>query len=270
MATVRVGDATLHYERTGDGEPTLVFVHGMCGGGWVWEDQVGRLSDRFTCVTYDRRGHSRSRPRGGDQSIATHAEDLRALIEALGLDRPVLVGSSGGGAVAVELLHRWPDLVRGAVLSEPALFSLDPAAAEAITAAIGGPVEDAVRRGGARAAVEAFLGVVCPGLWDRLDDGRRQAYRDNGPLLFATLEAPGSTMTLDDVAAIAVPTCVVAGGESLPVGRSLTRLLADTLPDARYVELEGAGHGTYVDAPEEFARTVAAFAGEVADTLHTT
>ncbi|HEX6237747.1 MAG TPA: alpha/beta hydrolase [Acidimicrobiales bacterium] len=269
MAMLQLDDVTLHYEQEGDGEPTLVFVHGMGGGAWVWEDQVNRLSDRFTCVTYDRRGHSRSRPRGGDQSLATHVADLRALIETLELDRPVVVGSSAGGAITTELAHRWPDLVRGVVLSEPALFGLDPSAAETIFGAIRRPVEEAMQHGGPREAIEAFLGVVCAGLWERLDDRRREAYRDNGELLMPTLEAVGSTLALDDVAAITVPACVVAGGDSLPVGRSLTQLIARTLPDARYVELEGASHATYVDAPEGFAQAVSAFAREVAGTVQT-
>ena len=62
-----------------------------------------------------------------------------------------------------------------------------------------------MQHGGPREAIEAFLGVVCEGLWERLDDGRREGYRDNGELLMPALEAVGSTLTLDDVAAITVP-----------------------------------------------------------------
>ena len=59
MPTIDVNDTTLYYERAGTG-PAIMFVHGMCGDADVWAEQAHRLADRFTCVRYDRRGHSRS------------------------------------------------------------------------------------------------------------------------------------------------------------------------------------------------------------------
>ena len=59
MPTIDVNDTTLHYERAGHG-PAILFVHGMCGDAEVWADQARRFSGRYTCVRYDRRGHSRS------------------------------------------------------------------------------------------------------------------------------------------------------------------------------------------------------------------
>ena len=268
MPTIPVRNTTIHYERAGDGEPTLVFIHGMCGGAWVWEDQIARLSGRFTCVAYDRRGHSRS-PAGPDdpvegQSDESHADDAAALIEALELDRPVLVSSSGGAVVAVEVLHRHPGLVAGAVVSEPPLFSIDPNAGRSLVGDVGPAVEQAAAAGGPAAAVDAFFEVVCPGLWSRLDDTRKARYRDNAPMLFANFEARSTAMTVDDVGAIDVAVLVLAGTTSHPSLMSTTGLLARSLPDARFVELEGSGHVTYAEKPAEFATAVAAFAHEVA------
>ncbi len=59
MATIELDDATFYFERTGHG-PAIVFVHGSFGDADAWADQAERLSDRHTCVRYDRRGHSRS------------------------------------------------------------------------------------------------------------------------------------------------------------------------------------------------------------------
>jgi pimeloyl-ACP methyl ester carboxylesterase len=255
MPTRMIRDTELYFERAGAG-PELVFVHGMCGGGWVWEDQVARLCDRFTCVTYDRRGHSRSEDDRGDQSDAAHADDLARLIEVLGLDRPIVVASSGGAVVATEFLHRYPTRVRGAVLSEPPLFSIEPSAGEEIRAMAQGPLSEAMRRGGPPAAVEAFFGIVAPTLWGRLDASRRDAYRANGSLLFATLEAQSTTVSVADLAACRVPTWVVVGAQTVPVFSRIARRLVDALPDGHLVELAGACHATYVEAPQAFAETV--------------
>ena len=59
MPRIQVRDSALYYERSGNG-PNLFFIHGMCGDGRVWDGQVTRLSDRITCITYDRPGHGRA------------------------------------------------------------------------------------------------------------------------------------------------------------------------------------------------------------------
>lgn len=270
MATIPVRDTKLHVERSGEGEPALVFVHGMCGGAWGWEDQMSRLSDTFTCIAYDRRGHSRSPAGTGepaeDQSDDSHADDAAALIEALDLDRPIVVSSSGGAVVAAELLRRHPELVRGAVLSEPPLFSIDPAAGQAFGAKIGHAVEQAAGTGGAEAAVDAFFELICPGLWAQLDEERKDRYRANAPMLFAAFQRRATTLTDDELRTIEVPVLVLSGTNSYPAFRSIAGLLARSLPDARLVELEGSGHVTYAERPVEFARAVRAFARELAAT----
>lgn len=91
MPTIDVRDMKLYYEMTGEGDPALVLIHGMCSASWSWKEQVERLSPEFTCVAYDRRGHSGSEQGSDDHSDQTHTDDLAALIEILELDRPVLV-----------------------------------------------------------------------------------------------------------------------------------------------------------------------------------
>src|SRR5688500_12954336 len=80
VPTIDVNDTTLHYERTGRGR-TILFVHGMCGDADVWADQARRLSDRYTCVRYDRRGHSRSARGDAPVTYVQHAEDAVALVD---------------------------------------------------------------------------------------------------------------------------------------------------------------------------------------------
>jgi pimeloyl-ACP methyl ester carboxylesterase len=259
---IEIDDATIHVERTGRGEPPLVFVHGMCGGAWVWSDQVCRLAAEHECVAYDRRGHTRSSGGSRDHSTASHARDLIALIAELELDHPVIVGSSSGALITLEALFRSPELARGAVLSEPPVFCFGTDAWPRLEARFDAEVAPAVERDGVAAATEAFLGVVAPGLWEQLDEQRRQRYCDNAELLFASLSAPPSQLTAADLAGITTPTRVVAGRHSVPL-RDVARAVADAMPHARYVEFADADHATYVQAPAEFAATVESFAAAV-------
>lgn len=266
MPTIEVRDTTLYYEQAGNG-PALVFVHGMCGDAEVWRGQVDRLSDRFRCITYDRRGHTRS-PLGTEpESVATHAADAAALIEALGFSRPVVVGSSGGARIAVELARTRPELLAGAVFSEPPIFGLDPDAGQALMSEVAAAVRPAAEAGGSSAAVDAFFALLCPGLWSQLDDRAKDRYRANGQMMLAELTGQPYLLATTHVATIALPCLVLAGTVSHPALRAIAATLARALPDARFVELDGSGHVTYAERPDPFARAVAAFAGEVYSTV---
>ncbi|QRI75181.1 MULTISPECIES: alpha/beta hydrolase [Rhodococcus] len=262
MPTIDINDARIYFERTGSGRGIL-FVHGMCGDAEVWADQARRLSDRYTCVRYDRRGHSRSSRGDATISDSLHADDAAALIEALELAPCLLVGSSSGAAVAVEVALRHGHLLRGAVFSEPPLFSLDPVAGRVVLRDVVPRVEQATAAGGPAAGVDAFFSVVCPGLWSMIDDERRNRYRANADIGFTDLRSPSLEVTAGDLAAVAVPALVVAGSEGHPSLRSIARQLAAALPDARFVELEGSGHVTYAERPDEFADAASSFATEL-------
>lgn len=259
---VHANGTTLHAEQSGDG-PSVVFVHGMCGDGRVWSDQVNRLTDRFRCTTYDRRGHTRSPRTDAIETVELHTDDLAGLITTLDLAPTIVVGSSGGARIALDLIRRYPHLVSAAVLSEPPVGALAPDLFPSMIGEVAPAVRHAADTEGPRAAVDAFFAAICPGLWSRIDDSHKDRYRDNASMLFADLGMPPYQITQDDVARIDVPTLVIAGSVSHPALRTAAHTLAGWLPDARYLELD-CGHVTYAERPEQFSRAISAFASETA------
>lgn len=262
MPTIDVNGTSLYYERTGQG-PAMLFVHGMCGHADVWADQVRWFAHDHTCVRYDRRGHTRSGRGDAPIADALHADDVAALIEALDLAPCLLVASSGGAAIGVEVAMRHGHLLRGAVFSEPPLFCLDPSAGQRLVAELAPRLDAAMSAGGAGAAVDAFFSHVCPGLWSMIDEGRKDSYRANAEIGLADLRSPSLDATVADLADVTTPALVLAGDRSHPSLRAIAHRLAAALPDARFVELEGCGHVTYAEQPEAFARAVAVFVGEL-------
>lgn len=262
MPEIQVDDTTIHFERAGRG-PAMLFVHGMCGDADVWADQVRRFATHYACVSYDRRGHSRSGRGRAPVTTSQHADDAAALIDVLDLAPCLVVASSGGAAITVDLARRHGGLLRGVVLSEPPLFSLDPDAGRAALSEIVAVVDVALAAGGPRAAVDAFFARVCPGLWSNLGEERKDRYRANADIGLADLQSPPYRPSAADLAGIAVPALVLAGKASHPAFRSVARRLAAALPDARFMEIEGSGHVTYAEQPDAFAAGVSAFAAEV-------
>lgn len=128
--TVKVPGATIHVEVTGAG-PVLLCIPGGPTDAGVFGDFTRTLSDRYTIVAYDPRGHSRSALDGEPQDIpvSVHADDAAAVIEAI-TDEPAFVfGSSGGGTIGLELVTRHPHLVRTFVAHEAPVMTLLPDAA---------------------------------------------------------------------------------------------------------------------------------------------
>src|SRR5436305_15046696 len=97
VATTRVNDVELYYERHGAGDP-LIFVHGSWGDADNWALVAPALAERFDVVAYDRRGHSRSEQSAGQGATTEDVADLAALIEELRLPPSVVVGNSFGAA----------------------------------------------------------------------------------------------------------------------------------------------------------------------------
>jgi pimeloyl-ACP methyl ester carboxylesterase len=140
------------YEVSGDG-PAVVLIHGFALDMRMWDPQIGPLTARFRVVRYDCRGFGASGP--FDPGVPyTHAGDLVALLDHLGIGDAVLAGLSFGGRVALQAALAAPDRVRGLALLDAVLDGVpwDPESARALDG-----VTRRVEAGGVRAGREAWL-----------------------------------------------------------------------------------------------------------------
>lgn len=108
--------ASLYYEVHGSG-PAIVFAHGLGGNHLSWWQQVAHFSAKYTCVTFAHRGFSPSSPVPGSEAPEAYADDLAALVEALGLREFRIVAQSMGGWTTFEYLLRDPSRVKAVVLA---------------------------------------------------------------------------------------------------------------------------------------------------------
>ncbi|MEV4754987.1 alpha/beta hydrolase [Micromonospora sp. NPDC049559] len=116
------GGIRLAYEVAGAGDPPLVFVHGWCGDRGSFAPQLAHFARRHAVAALDLRGHGasdRPEPDDGTYDVPAFADDVLAVAAAAGFVRPVVVGHSLGGLVALACAAR-PGAVRAAVLVDPA------------------------------------------------------------------------------------------------------------------------------------------------------
>ncbi len=140
VMTAQTSIATDLYHEARGGGPAVLLIPGASGDSGHFAKVGERLGDEFTVASYDRRGNSRSPrlPEGQPMSIADQADDAADLIEAFGIAPTLVFGTSGGGNILLELIARRPELVRAAVVHEPALIAVlgKPATENAELAAI--------------------------------------------------------------------------------------------------------------------------------------
>ena len=111
MARVRAGSVTLNYEQQGSGEP-LVLIPYLGADNACYAFQVAEYSKHFTCISVDLRGSGESDKPGDTYSTEIFADDIAALIRAIGLRKAHIAGVSLGAATAMWLAAKHPELVK--------------------------------------------------------------------------------------------------------------------------------------------------------------
>ncbi|MBN2393629.1 MAG: alpha/beta fold hydrolase [Anaerolineae bacterium] len=115
-----------HYWRTGDGtKPTLVLCHGVTDNGLCWTPVARALENDFDVIMVDARGHGLSDAPKSGYTNADRAADVAALIQALGLEKPAILGHSMGGATVGTVAATYPELISKVLLEDPAWFEDD-------------------------------------------------------------------------------------------------------------------------------------------------
>ena len=115
MPFAKLRDVELYYEETGDGYPILL-GHGGFSDVTEWDPQVDALSRHYRVIRYDRRGCGRSTPVDVPQRSELWVEDMKQLMDSLGLEQAYLGGVSYGGMLLIEFLMRHQSMCRAALI----------------------------------------------------------------------------------------------------------------------------------------------------------
>ena len=254
--TVKVEGARLSGERReGSGTP-LVLIHGFGGTRATWDRMIAALPADLPLVRYDLRGFGASTQ---DETVTfRHADDLLAVLDALGLAQANLCGLSMGGAVAVRFALEHPGSVARLALVSPALIAWEWSAGWAanfracVKAARSGdialarqawwenPLFDTVREGPPAAAVQAEIAAF-PGRQWIIDPQAR--------------EQP----EIENLHRLAVPTLLLVGGRDTADFQLIADSLTAAAPNLHRVDFADDGHMLPLERPTEVAGAIADF-----------
>ncbi len=259
---ITIDGSEIAYQDEGRG-PTLLLLHAFPLGLSMWEPQVAALRSRHRLVRFDVRGFGGS-PLGGERlTIERIADDAAALLERLGVERATLLGCSMGGYASFAFLRRHPSRLAGLALLDTR------AAADSDETRRGRSVlAERVRTEGSAALVEAMLprllGVTSqrerPALVAQVRDQIRAVTPPAAAAALAALAARAdATATL---AAIRVPTLVMAGAEDVVTPPAEAEALAAAIPHGRYLSIPRAGHLAGLENPAAVNDALAEFLAE--------
>ena len=124
METKTPDRVMLRFDEAGEGDPAIVFVHGWCCSRDDWKHQVAYFSRSHRVIALDQRGHGESDKPDQDYTIGGFVDDLAWFIGDRGLDRPVVVGHSMGGVIAMNLAREHPEIARAIVMVDAPILPL--------------------------------------------------------------------------------------------------------------------------------------------------
>jgi 3-oxoadipate enol-lactonase len=185
MDFIELGGLTLRYELSGKGDRTLVLVHEMGGSLESWDDVAPRFAVSRRVLRYDTRGAGMSQKVRGQLGIDTMADDIAALLDALGIaGRVALAGVAVGGAIALHFAARYSERTSAVAVGSPATGVAPDRRAAALER-----VANIEAAGMAFAVADSMLNGYAPELRD--DIKRFERYRarwlGNDPASYATI-----------------------------------------------------------------------------------
>ena len=260
MSSLTSDGCDLYYEEVGDGVPILL-IHPAGSTASTWGSATAELARIGRVITYDRRGYARS---GGEpaRSISMHTADAAAILKCLGTAPAVVVGTSAGAAIAVDLAVRRPDLVRAVISHEfPWRFTRHLPTSSQVAALL--KIGSLVLRGRQSDAAEALLRSAYTyrdgaSAWDAFPEEWRRAGRENARAALADFRnSIGDYPSAADLATVEVPVVCTYGARSPDGMFRFTRALASAIPAARTHQIEGAGHAAAFDATTNFVQLIA-------------
>jgi 3-oxoadipate enol-lactonase len=257
---VEVPGGRLFYEEAGSGD-ALVLIHGNAGDRRHWDDRFLQLARSYQVIRYDVRGYGRSSVPVEGQAYTDH-EDLRALLDQLGISQAHLAGWSMGCGIAVDFALAHPERTASLIAVGPWVSGYASPAADQMFAGFRAVAAAASR--GPEAAVAAWMGAPFFASTIRESVAGEEFARIAADYSWWAFSHRSPRRSLDPPAVgrletIKAPMLILTAEHDIPACREIASLLARRVPTSRLVDLPATGHLLHMENPEGFNEVVGEF-----------
>lgn len=242
----------IDYSDEGSGLP-VVFIHAFPMNKAMWDDQVEALGSSSRVITLDLRGFGKSGAPEGPYSMDQMASDVRGLLSHLDIDRAVLVGLSMGGYISLAFYRLYPDAVRALVLADTRASEDTHEGRERRFKS----AEKAERDGAGAIAKDIEAVAFAPSTADERPDviqRVRMMIEANSTRGIAAAQRGMATRrdSGDILLGINCPVLILVGSEDSVTPLSDAEALRNGIPHSQFKVIEGAGHMSNMERPEQF------------------
>jgi len=261
MPKARINGIDIYYEIHGSGEP-LLMIQGLGHSSKFWFLQVPELSKHFQTIIYDNHGIGESDKPDEPYSITGDALDAVGLLDHLQIKRAHVLGVSRGGYIAQELAISYPGQVKKLVLMSthyggPEYLEATKELWTEFLDVAGLSVEEIYRKAAKYLTSDAFY-TSNPDMVDKM-----VAIRMSNPqpayAFQHQFQGAAAFDAVERVNQITAPTLVIASKEDRVVPFWISEKLANAIPGARFVPIEGAGHLSFIEQAALINKTVTNF-----------
>lgn len=268
---VEVNGITVHYKTAGSGRPAFLLLHGFAASTFSWREVVGPMSEWGTVVAFDRPGFGLTeRPLRWDgpspYSPEAQADLTVGLMDALGIERAVLVGNSAGGTTALLTALTYPERVEALVLVDPAVYVgggtpgwVRPLLNTPQMRHLGPLLARSIRDWGRDFGRSAWHDPtkLTPEIWEGYTKPLRAENWDRA--LWEVTRASHPLGLEKRLGEVRVPVLVVTGDDDRVVPTEQSVRLAGEIPGAQLAVIPACGHVPQEECPGPFLEAVEAF-----------
>jgi len=259
-----VNGTRLYYEVAGSGE-ALVLLHGLGGDTRAWDHNFGEFARHYRTIRYDMRGYGQS---GAPEQPYTHEDDLKALLDHLGISRAHILGQSFGGEQALNFVLAYPDRVLSFVSVAGGIAGAEglpapPAEDGEAYAAMGAALQEGDLDGAAKAILSMkFVQVVQKD--DKLSAELVRIFADyfSRHGMDKDTLLPAQVPAAKRLGEVTVPSLYIVGDHDIEQNRALADLFVAGIPHARKVVMSGCDHLPFLTKPKQFDQIVLRFLAE--------
>ena len=241
----------------GDGPP-LLMVHGIGARHKTWQGLVNNLKSDFQCISFDLRGHGESPVPPAPYSLDDLVDDVEALRVKLGIDRMHIIGHSLGGMIGPAYARAYPERVMslGLLSTAAGRTADDSAKVKAVVAAMEERgILEVLETLVARWFTDDFIANRPDAIQARL----RQVTETPADVFLSVFHIYAETEMAPWLHEVTAPSLVLTGELDGGCNPRLNRFIADTLPNAELVIMEGLKHAILIEASRRVADHVRPF-----------
>jgi 3-oxoadipate enol-lactonase len=262
MPLHKINGQWIHYEDTGGTIGPIVLAHGLLMDQEMFAPQVRALGDRCRIVTWDARCHGETETTADPFTYWDLADDLRGLLDHLGIERAVIGGMGQGGSVAIRFALKHPERVAGLILVDTQAGTEEPEKVATYEVML-----DAWEAEGLNDQLaETIAAIVLANNWPGREPWIRKWRQKPRSLLRPAFQAlVGREDIRDRLGEIKAPALVIHGTADAAIDIELAHRLCSDLPNCQqFVAIEGGGHACNLTHPQVVNLAVQKFLDELA------